>query len=388
MAFTTVPGAASTDATSYIGTSGIDALALVNPEGPLFAGAQQAADVITITDSGSALYGASVTDATLKGGQGADSITTAGNARGMVFSNSFVNLNANDDTLTFRAADNLAGSSVFGGQGADTITTGVMGASFLNGNLDNDTVTVTGNSAGSTLRGGQGTDSINVNANIVSSLIAGDNDADTFASGVVGNALTGTTVQGNAGNDTVNFAGQTGSALTLRGGADNDTVTAGTLNDTVFGDNGNDSLTGGTGNDTISTGAGTDTVLSEATTAQTATSLTAAAIAAGNTITFGNGIDVVTDFATATDRMNTTNTTAIATMIGIATAAGFAIDSLMVSASGTFTAATGVFTFAADNAGPDTLIAETGGAAADAFANLINFQILDNVSNNLAITLV
>lgn len=387
MAFTTVAGAASTDATSYVGTSGIDALALVNPEGPLFVGAQQAADVLTITDSGSALYGAAITSATIKGGAGADAINFAGNARGMTLANGFINLNAGDDTLTMRAADNVAGASIFGGQGADTITTGVLSASFLNGNKGNDTLTVTGNSVSSTARGGAGNDAIAVNANFTSSLIAGDAGNDTFTSSVVGNALTSSTVQGNAGNDTVNFAGQTGSTLTLRGGADNDTVTGGTLDDTIFGDAGNDSITGGTGDDSITTGDGNDTVLNEAATAASATAV-AATIAVGNSVTFANGIDVITDFTTANDRMNVATTTAIATLVGVVAATGFTIDSLMVSASGTFTAATGTFTFAADGAGPDTLIAQTGAAVADAFSNLVNFQVLSGVTTNLGITLV
>lgn len=67
MAFTTVQGAGSTDATSYLGTSASDSIALANVNGNIFAGGRASADSIFITNSGTALYNGVVNALTLKG---------------------------------------------------------------------------------------------------------------------------------------------------------------------------------------------------------------------------------------------------------------------------------------------------------------------------------
>ena len=73
------------------------------------------------------------------------------------------------------------------------------------------------------------------------------------------------TVNGLAGDDTINAAGVTVGAilLTLNGGDNNDTLTGGDGNDTISGGNGNDFLKGGPGTDTLDGGPGINTVIQD-----------------------------------------------------------------------------------------------------------------------------
>jgi hypothetical protein len=70
------------------------------------------------------------------------------------------------------------------------------------------------------------------------------------------------TVNGLAGDDTINAAGVTVGAilLTLNGGDNNDTLTGGDGNDTISGGNGNDVLKGGPGTDALDGGPGINSV--------------------------------------------------------------------------------------------------------------------------------
>lgn len=84
---------------------------------------------------------------------------------------------------------------------------------------------------------------------------------------------------GGAGSDTLaNFQGIFGSAFgdTIKAAAYNSYVSGGAGNDTLTGIDGDDTLIGGTGNDTLTGGAGADTF----------------------SFTKGDGLDVITDFAT------------------------------------------------------------------------------------------
>jgi Ca2+-binding RTX toxin-like protein len=132
----------------------------------------------------------------------------------------------------------------------------------------------------------------------------------------------------------------------VQAGSGNDVITAGANDQSINGGAGNDTITGGAGNDTVTGGAGADTFLVGAigsSTAPSADTLTVA-IANGNTITFGNGVDVVTDFTTGTDK------------IDVPVAATAALNALSLSRTldlvanvtytllGTFNAATRVFT--------------------------------------------
>ncbi|HHW64087.1 MAG TPA: DUF4214 domain-containing protein [Rhodocyclaceae bacterium] len=65
------------------------------------------------------------------------------------------------------------------------------------------------------------------------------------------------TIKGAAGADVITAGG---AADTVDGGAGDDTIDGGNGNDTINGGDGNDNITGGAGNDTIDGGAGNDTI--------------------------------------------------------------------------------------------------------------------------------
>ena len=69
------------------------------------------------------------------------------------------------------------------------------------------------------------------------------------------------TINGEAGNDTVTVASSVTSAVTLIGGAGNDTLTGGGGPDSLNGGDGKDRLTGGAGDDVMVGGTGDDTLL-------------------------------------------------------------------------------------------------------------------------------
>jgi Ca2+-binding RTX toxin-like protein len=75
------------------------------------------------------------------------------------------------------------------------------------------------------------------------------------------NAPDSFTINGEAGNDTVTVASSVTSAVTLIGGAGDDTLTSGGGADSLNGGDGKDRLTGGAGNDVMVGGAGDDTLL-------------------------------------------------------------------------------------------------------------------------------
>ena len=128
---------------------------------------------------------------------------------------------------------------------------------------------------------------------------------------------------------------------------------------------GNDTVTAGTGADSITiTAGGTDKIVvangdSKAPTLITLADTTTFLFAAADTITFGNGVDVVTGFtAGATgDTLDVTTAGAAITGIGVDAAALTATSELFFS--GAWDSSTKVFTIAADGAGADTLLVDT-----------------------------
>jgi Ca2+-binding RTX toxin-like protein len=305
----------------------------------------------------------------------------------MALVGNFINLNANADTLTLRAADTSSASTIQGGQGADTLTVGVYSASFLNGNKDNDTISLQAvASTGSTMRGGAGNDTINAlgaAAAFNSGLVAGDSGTDNISDGGFNITLTSTTVQGNAGNDTINFAA-TNNGVTARGGANNDTLSSGTGADTLLGDNGADSIAAGNGADVMTGGTGIDTFNGTNATGVAASAISVAAATtfqAGQILTFANGIDRITDWE-ATDRLDLAGATATVTGIGVANNVNAVLN---YGLSGAFNATAGTFTIAADNAGSDTLMMTGVNGAVTANASFI---VLQGLTNNVGVTVI
>ena len=159
--------------------------------------------------------------------------------------------------------------------------TGTAGADDIRGGVNADTIN--GSDGHDAIRGRGGDD-----------ILSGGNDDDS--------------IYGNQGEDLI------------YGGNGNDTVQAGQDNDTVFGGDGDDSISGGStgddllngdgGNDTITGGAGADRFVQNANNVSTVASAINGIdndISAGAAFwTFGNGVDVVTDFVGGTDEILST----------------------------------------------------------------------------------
>ena len=170
MAFSTIQGSGGAP-DSFVGTSGVDTIALVNETGNFFLGAQGDNDVIAFVSSLNAPGVISVS--TLRGGSGAD--TFADSANMTVLSGVFLNGNAGADIFNFTNAA-LIGSTLQGGQGADQInlTGDGVASSLVNGNRDNDIIVSSGGATCSSLVGGQGDDTITLSpAAHTSSIIDG-----------------------------------------------------------------------------------------------------------------------------------------------------------------------------------------------------------------------
>ncbi len=257
MAFSTVLGSGGAN-DSFVGTTGVDAIALSNNTGNFFLGGNQANDNVQVINSGSALYTGVLTTATIRGGAGEDTLTL-GNGNATVFTGAFVNGGSERDTITSNAANTFIASTVQGGKANDTITTSILTTSLVNGNKGQDTITLGAANTSATIHGGGGNDVITDGAVTT---------ADTL-------------ISGDLGNDTVTLTngGLTSDALTVKGGDGVDTISLGDIgvaaNDDIFvsGNAGNDTLTGtsvtvteitlagGAGDDTIATGAGVSTTI-------------------------------------------------------------------------------------------------------------------------------
>ena len=194
-----------------------------------------------------------------------------------------------------------------------------------------------------------------------------------------------------------------GAAATLGGGAGADTITGGTGADTITGGAGADSIVGGSGNDVISGGSGADTITGDAgadaitlsvdattddiivadgaSVAYSAITLAGTVFAASDTITFGNGVEVITNFlagalASGGDTLDLiTAATIPTTAIGVtATAMTTGVTYML---SGAYTSSTGAFVITASG-GADTLLVSDAGTTASALDTWI---VLSGVVN-------
>jgi Ca2+-binding RTX toxin-like protein len=195
--------------------------------------------------------------ALLFGGAGND-VLTGGSGADMLFGQ------AGNDTLLGKGGNDL----LFGGADNDVLTGG-DGDDQVFGESGNDRMVWNPGDDTDLNEGGDGTDTVEVN---------GGNGAETFTATPNGTRVRfdrvtpapftldiGTSenlvVNMNGGDDT--FTGSNGLAtliaLTVDGGAGNDTIIGGDGNDLLLGGDGNDLITGGRGNDTAFLGAGDDT---------------------------------------------------------------------------------------------------------------------------------
>ena len=377
MAFTTTVGAGGT---SLIGTSGVDTTAF-DPGTLLtsiYIGAQGDDDVVNFQTS-------SANSANVNMGTGDDIVNVAAGLR-----NSFVRLDDGADTIT--TAGTLQSTTISGLNGIDTINVGgTMTSALVNGNNDDDVMTVTATiQSDSFFVGGQGGDTINVGtgvtqATLTSGRINGQDGADTITiTSLAAMSGSGATINGGQGSDFLNGAANA-AAMVLSGDLGNDTVTGAGGNDTLFGGDGTDQITGGLANDQMSGGTGSDTFFANVA-APSSTNATVQAAAGGtwaanDTITFGGGADVITDFegGTGGDVFRSTGATALNYAVGGAPVAAFGtangIGTVTAAASvyalsGNYNRTSGVFTVTANGAGADTaLIVSTATAATFAAVN-------------------
>jgi len=217
-----------------------------------------------------------------------------------------------------------------------------------------------------------------------------ENFEHVVITGIVNATITGTDsaniLMGSDGLDSI--VGGAGDD-TISGGAAADILNGGAGNDTISGGAGDDDVTAGTGADTISGGDGDDTfvqLLADSVVATAQTIAAAGTIAAADTITFGNGLDIYTDFVAgnASETIDTDNAgSSLTSLIGQDETA--LTDNVLTFASGTYDAATGIFTIAADGAGADTLIIDvdnTNNEASDVLSTSSSMFLLQGVDSD------
>jgi Ca2+-binding RTX toxin-like protein len=195
-----------------------------------------------------------------------------------------------------------------------------------------------------------------------------------------------------AGVGGATFTGGVG-ADTITGGTAANTLSGGAGNDTIVGGDAADTITGGFGADTMTGGAGVDNFVQTDLHGVTATAVTdvstGAAMAAtvvfavGDSITYGNGIDVITDFTAgaAGDTADTFVAGAATSLVGVAHDQLNAADDINFL-SGSFNATTNTFTITADGLGADTLIVSIDEDVAEAIDSTANAFILQGVDSD------
>src|SRR5438132_9421471 len=213
---------------------------------------QDGNDQISLDEANGALPSAN-----LFGGAGNDSLT-GGSGNDQLFGQS------GNDTLLGKGGVDL----LFGGDGNDTLTGGA-GDDQVFGQSGNDRMIWNPGDGSDLNEGGDGIDTVEVN---------GGNGAETFTVSANGSRVRfdrldpapftldiGTTenlvLNANGGDDV--FTAGNGLApliaLTVDGGAGNDSITGGDGNDVLIGGDGNDTIIGGRGNDVALLSAGNDT---------------------------------------------------------------------------------------------------------------------------------
>ncbi len=269
-----------------------------------------------------------------------------------------------------------ANDTLIGGNGNDSLN-GFAGADSLDGGAGDDTLN--GGPGADTLDGGAGTDTLSyagstagVNVNLATSAVSGGNAAGDIISNFEN--LTGSSFA-----DTL-----TGSSVAnvIFGDAGNDFLLGGDGNDSLNGGNGTDRINGGTGSDSLTGGASADRFVQGTTDSTAPTAISAASdFTVGMTITFGNSLDIITDFVAgggaAGEFLDIQGSGVLPT-----SALGLSPDALASSTnyrlSGTFSS--NVFTIAANGAaGSSTLIIQGLGGLFSANASSV---LLSGVNSN------
>jgi len=261
-------------------------------------------------------------------------------------------------------ADTLAG-----GNGADTIDGGAgvnkLDASGMVSQTDTGTVTSTGAV-------------INLGATAIT---AGTIATDILAAGKY---ISGSLASVGAGQAGYLFGSNSASASAYVDTISNFTKIDGTTGaDFIVGNaSGAQTINGGTGGDWLTGGSGADTFV-HATGDSVGYSATSesSTFTATDTITFGNGVDVISNFTAGTDTIDTATSGAAITAIGVAT--GLTTSAQNYYLSGDYVVATGVFTIAADGVGADTLVMDNADAGATIDVNTSYIVLIGVNSANL-----
>ena len=322
MAFTTIPGSGGAP-DSFVGTSGVDAIAFTASRANYFLGAKEADDVVAWVGTENSPL--TVTNATVRGGDGNDLFV----ATDTIFASVFLNGNAGDDFFKFWPGPSaLLGSTLQGGQGNDYIQVDAATSSIINGNLGDDRIGVgdyTSTVSNSSVYGGQGNDTINLYGEITDTLIDGGLGNDI----INGSAASGFAAYGNEGNDSL--LGGNGDD-DLQGGFGNDTIHGGQGADTLIGGVGNDIILGGQGDDTITGGKGADTMTGgdgNNNFVLTTGDSFAATAGISNAVLFANGVDYIIDFKTGTVQEPADTVTYNGTVLSISGQSGFGLATIV-----------------------------------------------------------
>jgi hypothetical protein len=240
VAFETIRGASGVD---FVGTAGVDALFALNESGSITAEGLAGNDAINVANS-TGLVGTT----TVKGGEGNDVIAFTDAAGANV--------------------SRLSNSSVNGGKGDDTITTAGTESTVVRGNENDDNFIIAGNYSNSTINGNVGEDSFTASGAVTlsnSKFLGGDsNDGLMNFTGAAIAAAVQSTINGSKGNDSIQIGTVTTSnGFTIFGGQGNDLITstnAGADGVVYSGDLGDDQITTGAAKDSVSGGDGIDLI--------------------------------------------------------------------------------------------------------------------------------
>ena len=217
------------------------------------------------------------------GGKGNDTVTA------FDVSDGEVNGNIGDDTVNVFTGDGGFNMYVGGGQGNDVIAvSGAFTNSIIDGNKGTDTIDVRfGNHSNSSVNGGEGDDIIR-------------------ADGSFGGATTGLVINGDLGNDTL--VSTAAASSTVNGGEGNDTIVS------VSDAGENSTVDAGVGADVVAlvdggvSSAGRETYVFDSGDSVAATATSFAGVPGpgnfldiGDTITFGDGVDLIQSIGAGND---------------------------------------------------------------------------------------
>ena len=270
------------------GGAGSDTLELVLSSGSIVV---ELVDANTLTVDGVALTIDSIETLNIIGAAAGTDVTLIGDFGASTITSLLFDGGDGADSFDGAAVTGLATSTIDGGGGADTLTGTTIGDVIRGGTGDD---TIFGSAGADLFDGGDGIDTVdysNASGTVVFNAINGrltddgEGSADTltFIEGIDGIGLSGPaiflddnnnsfrvgeefavsdpTIYGLDGNDTITTT-PLGGEFTIRGGAGNDSITAGNRDDLVDGGVGDDTIVWflHDDNDTVVGGAGTDSL--------------------------------------------------------------------------------------------------------------------------------